>query len=117
MFQNFEFKNFKASGEVKIYGNIMLCQTADYVPDRFSSLAKMTIKNGEYVCHLEIFSNSGLFIEEVAAADPKEAIDLVDKKMREHVLNWRTKHFIFSSPTFWQFKKIKSPHPHSRSAS
>jgi ribosome-associated translation inhibitor RaiA len=70
----------------------MLHEIAHDLPHPFRTSARLTKSKGRrgdiYTCHLEVFSDEGVFIEESTSTDPLAAIDGVENKLKRQVLSW-----------------------------
>ncbi len=88
MFKSLEYQNFEPSPTLNIYGHRALSQISHFVPEQFTSRAKISRKGERYKVHLEIYSRYGLFIEESSSTDPYLAIDRGARKLKEQATNF-----------------------------
>ena len=84
----FDFRNFKASESLYVYANTMLAQLAELVPADSTVLATLAKDLGNYICRIEIFSQSGKFAANAQNEDPINALNEIDTKVKEIISKW-----------------------------
>jgi hypothetical protein len=102
MLKAFKFRKFKPKEDLVIYANTMLFQIIDFIPEGFLPAGSLTKFKDKYVGHMEVYSQSGPFIVEVSANDPRRVIDRLDKKMKEVISGWRIQKLVDAAPQFWR---------------
>lgn len=85
---NFIFKGFKPSDELKIYGKEVYSRVEDKAPSESTKIAFISKTGTGYIGSFRIASASGIFKANSKNTKPKPLIDELYRKMSLQILNW-----------------------------
>lgn len=97
MISALEFYNFQPTDGLKLRSQAVLADLVEDLPKQLSSclsLTKVGRKQTKYVCHMEVLSEAGVFIEEGKALDPRLAVETTNQKLREQIQGWLSRRLI-----------------------
>ena len=85
---NFVFKGFQPSSELKLYGKEVYSRVEGKAPSESKKVAFISKTNEGYMGSFRIASASGIFKANSRHIQPKPLIDELYRKMSSQILDW-----------------------------
>src|SRR4051812_34727345 len=94
MFEQFKFKNFEPSEEVRNFANRTLHQILDLLPGESHFGASLAKVGNAFEGLIEVISTAGVFKEKTSHEDPRTLLDVLSSKIKEKIATWHQKRIL-----------------------